>query len=406
MSPRASKVLSRLLMATGIFATVTIGLLAWRAYSILEPDPAPQGKSAIELQADAIGWKITPEQVAELQEPMTQERAKQLMGWAGNEVNANEAFQQIKGHFIPFGISDAATGEPATSEDKRAVLWDAAITVTGNHLPVFAQETGDCVSWGMAHALNYLQCVQIATGAPYEFKPTFPPYIYGVSRVFVGKAQIPCRSAGSLGSWAALGVQDDKWGVLFADAPNCPPYSGSLADKWGCKPGPPKQFIDVAKKFTVQSAANVTTWQEVREALVNGYPVTIASNVGFQMSGTVKSGKLWLRQSGSWAHQMCVIGYDVDPEPCFFILNSWGPNAHGRQPDGPSGGFWVPASVIQKIVGQGDSFAISTFEGFPAQQWDLDILKQREARRHEFDPGHAHDRPVRRVESGHLALAL
>ncbi len=310
-------------------------------------------------------------------EPITQEEAKAFQGWAGPTV-AQEEFEKLKESFVPFLIS-GANEEPVASEDKRSALFDASRKVLGKDIPTFRQETGDCVSMGSANACMYLLCVQIAMGDPHEFRPSFPPYIYGTSRVFAGKNRIPCRSAGSVGSWAALAVQ--QYGTLPSDTKDLPSYSGRLADQWGCSPGPPQRWIDYAKGNLVESAAQVKTWQEVRDALVNGYPVTIASNQGFQMRGSVRDGKLWLSPSGSWAHQMVVIAYDPLPEPCFLILNSWGPTAHGNQPDGPQGSFWVLAKTIQRIVAQGDSFAYSGQKGFPAQQWDVILSAPKEVNR-------------------------
>ena len=55
----------------------------------------------------------------------------------------------------------------------------------------------------------------------------------------------------------------------------------------------------------------------------------------------------------------------------FYILNSWGPRTHGTDPaGGPPGGFWVKKSEIDYITRQGDSFAFSQFDGFPAQKLD------------------------------------
>ncbi len=44
------------------------------------------------------------------------------------------------------------------------------------------------------------------------------------------------------------------------------------------------------KKYLVKSTALVRTYEEVRDAIVNGYPVTVASNRGFQMRGRVDKG--------------------------------------------------------------------------------------------------------------------
>ena len=84
---------------------------------------------------------------------------------------------------------------------------------------------------------------------------------------------------------------------------------------------------------------------------------------------------------------MCVIGYDIEPEPCFYILNSWGDFIGVTPPDGaPVGGFWVKANTIEQIVRQGDSFALSGQKGFPAQEIDWDwLIRRRNLRLKEED---------------------
>ena len=79
-------------------------------------------------------------------------------------------------------------------------------------------------------------------------------------------------------------------------------------------------------------------------------------------------------------HQMCVDAYDgSSPSGAryFHVQNSWGPNAHPKPIDGsPPGGFWVTEAEIEYITAQGDSWAFSDFEGFPAAL-DLAPLRPR-----------------------------
>jgi hypothetical protein len=332
--------------------------------------------------------------------PVSEAQVPGLCGWAGPEIAKGE-FDRLKGKFENFRIS-TADGQPAVVEDRRSVLSEAAQKVLGHHIPTLRQEVGDCVSMGAANACMYLLAVQISAGEPIEFKDVFPPYLYGTSRVQVGKGRISCRSDGSVGSWAATAVME--YGAISSDAPGVPSYSGQVARDWGCK-GPPKPLLDLGKKSLVQSAAKVRTWQEARDAIISGYPITIASGVGFKMSGTLRGEKLFLQPSGQWMHQMVVIGYDLSPEVCFLILNSWGPDAHTPvNQDGPPGSFWVNSKTMQRILDADDSYAYSAFAGFPAQEWDLDVLKLREAHHEPMRPGRAIDpSPLRIVSAARAA---
>lgn len=252
----------------------------------------------------------------------------------------------------------------------RLVLWDFARKVTGGrHLPTYDQQIGDCVSMGAANAVNYLACMEIARlGDRERFRPAYQPWIYGISRVQVGKGRI--RGDGSIGAWAAEGVK--RFGVLAADEERVPPYSGAIARRWGNPPGPPKEFFDEAAPHIVKTTAPVRSYADVRDALLNGYPVTVASMQGFRMRPAIDKGKHWGVPAGEWAHQMAFIGVDDDPKrPGAYCLNSWGESAHGPPADdAPPGGFWVDAEVVERMVRQDDSFAFSQFDGFPEQSLD------------------------------------
>ena len=73
---------------------------------------------------------------------------------------------------------------------------------------------------------------------------------------------------------------------------------------------------------------------------------------------------------------MSGIASDDTTRPGILIQNSWGPTwvkgptRHGQ----PAGSFWVDAHVIDKMCSQGDSFAISNFLGFPAQEINYDLF--------------------------------
>ncbi|TWU12847.1 hypothetical protein CA54_16730 [Symmachiella macrocystis] len=291
-------------------------------------------------------------------------------GWAGPEAVA-EAAGIVKG--MPEFMIAGADGDNETSDVR---LWKFSKAVNGGeHFPNVPQQVGDCVSWGAANAVNYLQAVQLARGPPAEFHPAYPPYIYGVSRVLVGNGRLG-NSDGSVGAWAAEGLR--KYGVLRSDFEGVPGYSGSVARKWGRRPGPPDEFVREGQRFPVETVAAVHSADDVRDSVCNGYPVTIASNWGGRHDRGLsnKHGRIVFKRSGSWNHQMCIVGYDGSgSEPLFYVLNSWGPSIHPAPIDGePPGGFWIRAGDVDYITRQGDSFAFSGFRGFPARELDFHIV--------------------------------
>ena len=259
---------------------------------------------------------------------------------------------------------------------KNVRLWTAALAVNEGHwLPCGPQEIGDCVSWAAARAVNALACQQIFNGQNQELHLAFPPFIYGASRVTVGaKHGSHFRGDGSVGAYAAEAVQ--TIGVLPSDHPDCPPYSGAVAKDWGAR-GPPAWAIAAARGRMVQTVSRVKTAADVRDAICNLYPVTTASDFGTK---TIRpqDGRQVAKHDASWQHAMCVTAYNGSgAQPYFYLMNSWGSKAHPEPLQGePPGGFWIDSKTMDYIAQQGDCWAYSAFDGFPAQL-DVSPLRPR-----------------------------
>lgn len=287
-------------------------------------------------------------------------------GWSSEAAEDEETVAAVA-EMPPFQIV-GPNGEIIVQDNENAVakLWDAVLEIRGSHLENTPQQVGDCVSWGVKHAIEYLIYVEMKTGPPgeLEFHEVFAPYIYGISRVQIGGKKLGGRD-GSCGAWAARGVM--QYGLLRSDFDGVPPYSGSVARSWGSS-GPPDKFVQEGKRFLVKQTSLVRTADEIRDAICNGYPCTVASNVGFNTI-IKKYGRLLGVRNGTWGHQMAVIGFDGSaPEPLYYIINSWGPHAHGDPIDNsPPGGFWITKKDMDAMARQGDSFAFSNFEGFKSR---------------------------------------
>ena len=137
MAPRdfIDKISKRVWIVFGCAATVAcvlVCILAWNVNNILtngedKPEPQPANNNRL-----------------------TDQEIQQLCGWGPPEATAEEriqfadsAFERVRAKFIPFLISNDE-GQPATSEDKRVVLWDASTKVLGKHIPTGKQQIGDC----------------------------------------------------------------------------------------------------------------------------------------------------------------------------------------------------------------------------------------------------------------------
>lgn len=327
---------------------------------------------AIALSTIALGYLLVgvnvsiQEKKAAIAGPpaATNEPPKDLMGWAGEE-KAREAWEQLKGRFAQFKI----IGAQEDNSRRRVVLWDAAKAVNGGkHLPTFRQAIGDCVGAGMKQAAQYLLCVQAVRDGG-EYQEIYSPYHYACGRNApeCGNGRMGRDPSGSIGSWQADAVR--LYGMLPANLPGLEPYSGSVVSRWAIRM-PDSKWVQEGKIRLVKTVARLTTPEEVRDAICNGYPCTQASTWGGLMSPPVVDGKLVNRRADTWPHQMCFVGYDgTGKEPLWYCLNSWGPDAHGVPPDdAPPGGFWLRRVDIAFMC-KDEVFSYSDSDGFVAQEW-------------------------------------
>ena len=232
----------------------------------------------------------------------------------------------------------------------------------------------NCTSFGAKNVMEYLQCVQIAlAGEAQKFRNMFPPYFYGCSRVFIGGGQI--GGDGGSGTWIQAAIK--KYGALATDDPNVPPYSGRVAREWGGHRGPPKEFVSLGQQHLVKTTAQITNADDAANALLNGYPIAICSDRGYNMMAGSDG---FHAPKGSWSHCMSLIGFDDSDSSkglYFIILNSWG-DVHGQlkdfstNADLPVGILRVKGEYVDKMLAQEDSFAFSQFDGFPDNSKNLE----------------------------------
>ncbi len=74
---------------------------------------------------------------------------------------------------------------------------------------------------------------------------------------------------------------------------------------------------------------------------------------------------------------MAILGVRAGNRPGGFILNSWGDSAHTGPvypASMPVAGFWADASVIDGMLAQGDSYALSEATGFAPKRLDWMVM--------------------------------
>lgn len=287
------------------------------------------------------------------------------MGWSPNPAAVDQFVATLRRPVFRVGaVSARDTGAG------RVVLLHRATETAFGRFPVRQQTIGDCVSQAWALAVDVLAAVEIVIGGEAETvgAVTATEPIYALSRVEVGGGRLD--GDGAVGAWAARAVQEfgtlrrEKFGAF-----DLRKYSGRRAREWG-KPGRglPDRLEPVAREHRVRSVSLVTSYEEARDAIANGYPVPVCSRQGFRER---RDGDGFARPRGTWAHAMLFCGVDDDfRRPGLLCVNSWGrswisgPIRHGQ----PDGSFWVDAEVADKMLRrEPDSFSVSGFEGYPVQ---------------------------------------
>jgi hypothetical protein len=258
-------------------------------------------------------------------------------------------------------FGDAAPSLAGSGAGKTTLLYKAFKEVNGEYIKYPAQTIGDCVSQGCAHGVDLLACVQIFLGKRSEaFHPTSTEAVYGMARVDIG-GERGSYSDGAVGAWAAKAVS--TLGTVSRDVTG--PYDGRKAREWGAR-GVPADVKAKAAEHKVRTVSLVTTYEELEDALANGYPVTVASNQGFAMTRDADGG---CRARGHWSHQMLLVGVRTEPRPQALIFQSWG----SMVPDGPltldqpDNSFWADRDVVAGMLAVRDSWALSNYDGYPGQ---------------------------------------
>ena len=284
-----------------------------------------------------------------------------LVGLGGWIHNPDEVNRQLATLPRPL-FAQAAPRLSGSGTDKTTLLYKAFRDANGgSYINYPAQTIGDCVSHGFGHGIDLLSAVQITIGKQRELlKQTATEAIYGMARVDVG-GQRNSYSDGAVGAWAAKAVS--TIGTLNRDVVGS--YDGSRAKDWGAK-GVPKELEAQAGEHKVKTISLVSTYEELEDALANGYPVPVCSNRGFTLERDADG---FCRPKGTWGHCMLIVGVRSGSRPGACIFQSWGPEmpTGPLALDQPSNSFWADRDVVARMLAMEDSWALSQFQGYPNQ---------------------------------------
>lgn len=295
---------------------------------------------------------------------------RQHFGW----VKSPEARREfIRRNSTPY-FEDHAKVILGTGEGKQVLLWKYYEKVTKRPFAPHFQEIGDCVGQAATLGAEVVSATQIAyLNRNEQWKGKFSTeVVYAGSRVEVGGGKIR-RGDGSTGAWAVQWLRD--FGVVLRGKYghyDLTQYSPGLARDWG-RPsaGVPDEIERIAKERPVRTVTLITSWKQACDAIANGYPVLLCSDIGFNQRTDADG---FLRNTEEWPHAMLLFGIDsLSRRQGGCIANSWGVNwltGPKHTLGTPAGCFWTDAEVIDRMLRQGDSYALSNFNGYPRRNLD------------------------------------
>ena len=255
-----------------------------------------------------------------------------------------------------------------SGKDKLSLPFKSLLKFDSEFGPSERQTTGDCVSHSTRNAVDITRAVEID--------------VKGEREDFVARGATEAiyqsrghKRQGMTCSGAARYVHD-KGGILLRQD-----YGAVDLSTYNSKTGsqhkiPNSVYRDEARKHQVKTISNIRTVDEARDALANGYAISVCSGYGFSSRrdshGIAKS-------SGKWSHAMAWIACDDTHkrlnETLFLVQNSWGSwNSGPKCCDQPEGSFWIREKDARGMLSGGGAWVFSNVDGFPPRkvEWTID----------------------------------
>jgi len=247
-----------------------------------------------------------------------------------------------------------------SGEGKLSLPFKSLLKFDPNFGPDEKQTTGDCVSHATRNALDISRSVEI--------------HIKGESESFEARSATEgiYQSRGHKGQGmscsAAAKYVHSRGGILLRKDYGKVDLSTYKSSTGANHKIPQSIYSTEAKKHQVQTISMITTVQEARDALANGYAISVCSGYGFSSRRDAKG---IAKRSGGWSHAMAWIGCDDTKtrlnETLFLVQNSWGrwnsgPKVHGQ----PEGSFWIREKDARGMLASQGSWVFSNVDGFPA----------------------------------------
>ena len=255
-----------------------------------------------------------------------------------------------------------------TGKGKLALPFKNLLKFDPGFGPSERQVVGDCVSHATRNAVDITSSCEIVNGEREDFVARGATEgIYG-SRGHGGEGMTCSGAAKFVKQTGGLLIRQ-KYGSIDLST-----YQGKLGAGWG-RSGVQDALITEAKKYQVKTISLINTVEQARDAIANGYSISVCSGSGFS-SRRDKYGIA--SRSGGWSHAMAWVGMDdtheIYDETLFLIQNSWGSwNSGPKRHDQPDGSFWIREKDAAGMLSQNGSWVFSDVDGFPPRKvvWTL-----------------------------------
>lgn len=309
-------------------------------------------------------------------DPRADQSLKSLLRSIGGYADAGDAIDD-------YSLRDTGKG-------KLSLPFLAAINLYPGCLPGGYQKRGSCVAWSTRNAALVSYCASLVYGSnPQRFRaPVVSPV--GIDNGVASTEGIYWFRAHGGDGWqgsAAAQVAIEECGLLLRQ--NYPElgldltsYNVDLEGKWGLAK-PPREVQEVCRQHLCGSATVVTTWEQFRDMMANGYAISTA---GMEAWESERDGLGVCKRNfrKSWAHAIGAIACDDRPEiheryGCGLVLlqNSW-PASYLSGPDAirgtnfriPPGSFWARWDDMKERY----MVALGPSKGWPANKlpnWGL-----------------------------------
>jgi hypothetical protein len=279
-------------------------------------------------------------------------------------INEPHIYEELLTHSKYPYFGDAAKKIAKSGKGKLSVPYKSYEKMDKKRAFKERQTGPDCTSHGTRNACDITRCVEIdIDGEPEAYISIGATEgIYGY-RGFSGGGMDPARAAKFVSTVGGILLRQNYDGIVDLSK-----YKFSIGNSWGGR-GVPDKVIDIANDHQVRTVSLIKTVEEARDALANGYGLSVGSNYGFSSK---RDSKGFCKPSGSWNHCMCVGACDdTQGNMDFMIINSWGAWCQGGHPSWgpiPDGCFLIKAETMQGMINAGRTYAFSNFDGFKPQK--------------------------------------